>query len=401
AWKIMEEDFMKNQKLFSNAKLRLSYGQTGNNGGGGGLAPLGSQSLLIAGTTNLGDTPVSTFYLSGLANKDLKWERTAEVNIGLDFGFLDNKITGSVDVYNRKNTDIIFKKEIAAVSGFPQGAFTNIGESTNRGIEIGLNTTNVDNGNFKWTTNFNFARNKNTLDKIYGDGKDIFFSINGTNMVHRVGESIGAIYDYEFAGIWQLDQAAEAATYGQQPGQVRVTDINKDGKIDPENDRKVLGQVSPKWTGGITNTINYKDFDFSFFVNISQGNMFKSNFHSNYAWGWQDQPQRTFNGYNVNYWTPENQSNDWNQPGNPGPYGAAIQYKDVSFVKVGYMTLGYRLPATVLEKLKISNLRIYTTVQNPFVFTKYDGWDPESAGRNQFGAAFMSRTFMTGVNLSF
>lgn len=396
AWKMMEESFMQSQKLFSNAKLRLSYGQTGNTGQGGGLAPLGSQSLLGSSATNIGDAAVSTAYLTGLANEDLTWEKTTEMNLGFDFGFLDNKITGSVDVYNRKNTNIIFYTPIPLVTGFA-GTFNNVGESTNKGIEIALNTVNIDKGDFKWTTNFNFASNKNTLDKLYGGQSQITYGIGGTNLIHKVGEPIGAVYDYEFAGIWHLEEATQAAAFGQRPGQVKVTDVNGDGKITTD-DRKVIGQVSPKWTGGITNTLNYKNFDFSFFVNISQGNIFKSNFH---GWSWSDTPTRTFNGFKADYWTPERQSDAWHQPGNGGTYANAEYYKDVSFVKVGYITLGYKLPTGILDKLKISGLRLYATVQNPFVFTKYDGWDPENAGRDQFGAAFMSRTFMTGLNLSF
>ncbi|POY40003.1 TonB-dependent receptor [Flavobacterium alvei] len=399
AWKMMDENFMQKQNVLSNAKLRLSYGQTGNNGQGGGLAPLASESLLGASATNIGDSAISTAYLTGLANENLTWEKTTELNFGFDFGFLNNKITGSIDVYNRKNTNIIFFTPIPLVTGF-SGTFNNVGESTNKGIELGLNTVNIDKGDFKWTTNFNFSSNKNNLDKLYGGQSEIIFNVQGTNLIHKVGESIGSVYDYEAAGIWQLDQVAEAASFGQRPGQVRVTDVNGDGKITPL-DRKIIGQVTPKWTGGITSTMNYKNFDFSFFVNISQGNMYKSNFHSNFTWAWQDTPTRTFNGYNVDYWTPENQSNDWHQPGNGGTYASALYYKDVSFVKVGYITLGYKIPAPVLEKLKIASLRVYGTVQNPFVFSKYDGWDPENAGRDQFGAAFMSRTFMTGLNLSF
>jgi len=147
--------------------------------------------------------------------------------------------------------------------------------------------------------------------------------------------------------------------------------------------------------------MNYKNFDFSFMINTSQGAKMRSNFHRAYAWGWESQPQRTFNGYNIDYWTPESPSNTWNQPGNPGPYGHAIQYRDVSYTKVGFITLGYRFPSPLLDKFKMSNLRIYATVQNPMIFTDYDGWDPENAGRNQWGAAFMSRTIMTGINLSF
>ncbi|WP_308991312.1 TonB-dependent receptor [Mariniflexile litorale] len=398
AWKIMDEDFMQDQQTFSNAKLRLSYGQTGNNGQGGGLVPLASQSLLDNNAVNLGDNSVSTAYVSGLANPDLTWEKTTEINVGIDFGFLNNKINGSIDYYNRKNTDIIFFTPLSAVSGY-DGTFSNVGESSNKGIEIGINTVNVDNENFRWTTNFNFASNKNTLDKLY-QNDEIIFNVGGTNLIHKVGEPIGAVYDYEFAGIWQLDEAAEAATFGQRPGQVRVTDVDESGDI-TSADRKVIGQVTPKWTGGFTNTMNYKNFDFSFLLNISQGNMYRSNFHSNYAWGWQEQPNRTFNGYDVDYWTPENPTNEWYQPGNPGEYGSAAHYKDVSFVKVGYMTLGYKFPSSILDKLKAKSLRIYATVQNPFVITKFDGWDPENAGRDQWGAAFMSRTIMTGINLSF
>ncbi|MFI1742935.1 SusC/RagA family TonB-linked outer membrane protein [Thalassobellus sediminis] len=398
AWKMMDEDFMQNQQTFSNAKLRLSYGQTGNNGQGGGLGPLKSQSLIAASATNLGDSSVSGAYITGIANKDLSWEKTTEINVGFDFGFMNNRINGSIDVYDRQNTDIIFGKELPAVTGFTR-IFENIGESSNKGIEIALNTTIIDKGDFKWTTNLNFASNKNELKKLAKD-QDIFFNVGGTSLIHRVGEPIGAIFDYEFAGIWQLDEEAEAATFGQYPGQVKVTDVNNDGQI-TSDDRKVIGQVTPKWTGGFTSTMNYKNFDFSFMINTSQGAKMRSNFHANYSWGWGNQAQRTFNGYNVDYWTPESPSNTWHQPGNAGPYRNAIQYKDISFTKVGFITLGYKLPSQILEKLKINSLRVYTTVQNPFVFTDYDGWDPENAGRNQWGAAFMSRTIMTGINLSF
>ncbi|MGS2762636.1 SusC/RagA family TonB-linked outer membrane protein [Sinomicrobium sp. M5D2P9] len=400
AWKMIDEDFMQKQQLFSNAKIRLSYGQTGNNGQGGGLGPLLSQSLLNPSAVNLGDASVSTLYLNGLANEDLRWEKTTEINLGLDFGLLKNRIYGSVDLYKRKNTDIIFYKPLSLVTGFP-GIFDNVGESSNKGIEIALNTVNIDSDDFTWTTNFNFASNKNTLDKLYGDVDEMFFNVQGASFIHKVGEAIGSIYDYESDGIWQLDEVDEAAVYGQRPGQVRVKDLNDDGMITPGEDRKIIGNITPKWTGGITSTMNYKNFDFSFFVHISKGNKVRSNFHNGFSFPWDNEPTRTFNGYDVDYWTPENPTNKWYQPGNGGIYQHAIKYRDVSFTKVGYITLGYKLPSTILDKLKLDNLRIYVTAQNPFTFTDYDGWDPENAGRNDWGAAFMSRTLMTGVNLSF
>ncbi|MDO3695635.1 TonB-dependent receptor [Wenyingzhuangia sp. chi5] len=398
AWKMDEEDFMQSQNVLTTSKVRLSYGQTGNNGQGGGLSPLGSQSLLGSSATYINDSALSTAYITGLANENLTWERTTELNLGFDFGFLNNRINGSIDVYNRKNTDIIFQLPLQLVTGY-DNTYKNIGESSNKGIEIGLNSTNINTGDFKWTTNLNFASNKNNLDKLYNNVEEINFNVSGTNLIHKVGESIGSIYDYEFVGIWQLDEAAEAASYGQRPGQVRVKDINNDGQITPE-DRKVIGQVTPKWTGGITNTFDYKDFDFSFFVNISQGNKMMSNFH-NSMYAYDNEPSQAFNGYDTDYWTPTNPTNNWYQPGNGGTYQGAIKYKDISFVKVGYMTLGYSIPSKLLEKFKIGSLRFYTTVQNPFIFTDYDGWDPENAGRNQWGAAFMSRTYMAGLNLNF
>jgi TonB-linked SusC/RagA family outer membrane protein len=400
AWRIVEEDFMSDQNVFSEAKLRLSYGQTGNNGQGGGLTPLGSQSLLVASSTNLGDAAVQTLYINSLANADLTWERTTEVNLGIDFGFLRNRIYGSIDVYNRKNTDIIFFRPLPSVTGFG-GTFDNVGESTNKGIEFGLNTVNFDNSAFKWTTNFNFSLNRNTIDKLYGGLDDIMFTVQGTSLINRVGEPIGSIYNYELDGVWQLDEADEAAKYDQFPGQVKVVDQNDDGQITPEEDRVIIGNVTPIWTGGITSTMNYKNFDFSFFVYTSQGNKIRSNFHNATSFPWDNVPSRVFNGYKIDYWTPTNPTDEWYQPGNGGQYQDVIKYRDVSFTKVGYITLGYTLPGTLLDRLNLGSLRIYATVQDPFIMTDYDGWDPENAGRNDWGAAFMSRTYMAGINLSF
>lgn len=400
AWKMIQEDFMENQSFFSNAKLRLSYGQTGNNGQGGGLKPLGSQSLLGSSATNLGGSSVSTAYVTGLANKDLTWEKTTEVNVGFDFGILTDRVFGSIDIYNRKTTGIIFYTPLPSVTGF-NGTYDNVGESTNQGIEIGLNTVNIDKHDFRWTTNFNFASNKNTIDKLYGDLDEIIFNVSGTNLIHKVGEAIGSIYDYELDGVWQLDEAAEAAQYGQTPGQVRVKDVNNDGEITPDKDRKVFGQVTPKWTGGITSDMNYKNFDFSFSIITSQGNKIFSQFHGNTSFPWDSDPSRLFNGYDVDYWTPTNPINSWYQPGNGGSYQQIIKYKDISYTKVGYITVGYTLPRYVLDKINVGSLRIYTTVQNPFIITPYDGWDPENAGRNSWGAAFMSRTYLAGISLNF
>lgn len=399
AWQLNEESFMQSQNIVSDAKVRLSYGQTGNNGQGGGLGPLKSQSLLASSYTTIGTGAIQTAYITGLANKDLTWERTTEVNLGFDFGILKNRLFGSIDLYNRKTRDIIFYRPVPLVSGF-NGTFENVGEATNKGVEFSLNSVNIEKRDLKWTTNVNFAHNKNTIDKLYGDLEKITFNVQGASLINRVGNAVGSLYDYEFDGIWQLDEKAQAEEYGQKPGQVKVVDQNNDGVIN-DDDRTVIGQVTPKWTGGIANTVNFKNFDFTVFVFTSQGAKMLSNFHSNLSFPYDGQPSRLFNAYDVNYWTPENATNDWYQPGNGGSYQQAIKYKDVSYTKVGYITLGYSLPNSLIDRVGLANLRVYATVQNPMIFTKYDGWDPENAMRNSWGAAFMSRTYMTGLSLNF
>ena len=277
--------------------------------------------------------------------------------MGVDFGFLNNRLTGSVDIYNRNIRDIIFFRPLPTATGF-SGTFDNIGESRNRGIEIGLNAKIIDNDNFKWNTNINFASNRNEIVNLYNNSNEIIFGAQGGTFIHRVGEPTGSLYGYKYDGIWQLDQAEEAATYGQKPGQVRVVDINGDGQITEQGDRTVLGNPLPKWTGGFTSTMNYKDFDFSFFVYTSQGVTISSNFHNARAFSYDGEPARLWNGYDTNYWTPDNPTNNWFQPGNGGPYQQAIKNMDVSFVKVGFMTLGYSLPTRTTEKLGIKRLRL-------------------------------------------
>lgn len=398
AWRISDEGFMQDQNFFGDLKLRLSYGETGNNGSGGGLQPLGSQSLIGNRFTNIGGNVIQTAFVTGLANQNLTWERTKEYNIGLDFGFFQNRVYGSMDLYHRQNTDIIFFRPTPTVTGF-SGVFENVGEASNRGIELMLNSVNIDTRNFKWTTNLNFARNINKITKLYGELDEILFGVQAGSYIHRVGHPVGSIFSWQFDGIWQLDQLEEARSYGQQPGQVRVADINNDGRIDAD-DRTILGANMPDWTGGIGNTLAYKSFDFTFFVHTLQGAVSPSYFHISHSGGFDATPAR-FNSLKTNYWTPDNPSNEWYQPSNNGPYAEALTYHDVSFVKVGYITLGYTFNQNLLDALRVGSLRFYLTAQNPFTFTSYEGWDPENAARNSWGAAFMSRTLIGGLNVKF
>jgi TonB-dependent starch-binding outer membrane protein SusC len=399
AWRISEASFFKANPFVSNLKMRLSYGVTGNTGTGGGLRPLGSQSNIGFGFTNLGDAPAQTAYVIGLSNQELTWEKTAEINLGVDYGFVSNRINGSIDLYERTTYDLILPREIPALSGY-RSVFMNVGEVKNKGIEMALNTVNVSSPDFKWHTSLNFAKNTNKLTELYDGLAELpSFSPNGGSYIHRVGEPVGAIYGYKFIGIWQMNELEQAQSFGQQPGQVRVKDIVSDGVINDE-DRTIIGSLQPDWTGGIVNTLSYKNIDFSVFVYTRQGVMAHSWFHRSHAWDGDRAPGR-FNGLKTNYWTPDNPSNEWFQPGNGGPYQDALLYQNVSYTRIGYLTLGFTFPKSLVNNMGIRNFRVYATAQNPFTFTSYDGWDPETAARNTYRASFLSRTLLAGVNVRF
>ncbi|MDN5205635.1 TonB-dependent receptor [Fulvivirgaceae bacterium BMA10] len=388
AWRIGDEDFLADQNVISDLKLRLSYGEAGNNS----VAPYSSQSLIGNSFYVFGGDVVTTANVTSLVNPDLTWEITKEVNVGLDYAFFNNRIFGSLDIYNRKSEGLIFARQLPNVSGFGS-IIENVGSVRNKGVEVNLNSIIVDNGTLKWSTSLNFATNTNEILEINGNGQDDV----GSRLF--IGEPVNIEYDYVWDGIWQTDESDEAESFGQLPGQVRVRDLDNNGVIN-DQDRAIIGNNLPDWTGGLTNTLSYKDFDFTIFAYTRQGSTVSSYFHRSHAWDQDNRPAR-FNGLRTNYWTPTNPSNEFYQPGNGGPYRSVVRYQDVSFVRVGYITLGYNFPTEFLQKFGLNSFRFYLTAQNPFTFTDYEGWDPETAEQNTWGSAFLSRTFLAGINVKF
>lgn len=210
-----------------------------------------------------------------------------------------------------------------------------------------------------------------------------------------IGKPVRVNYDYQFDGIWQQDEATLAAQYGQTPGQVKVKDVNDDGVIDAQ-DRKIIGQQTPKWSGSITNTLEYKNWDFSLYVYTRQGQQLNSSFVASFM-----SLDGNYNNVNVDYWTESNPSNKYPKPGNKGKYFGTYQYRDISFVRVGNISLGYSIPKEILSRWQVSKLRIYGSVTNPFTFTSYPGYDPEWADQNTWGEATGYATYLLGVNLQF
>ncbi|CAH8281422.1 TonB-linked SusC/RagA family outer membrane protein [Mariniflexile fucanivorans] len=389
AWKASEESFLQDTNWLSNLKLRLSYGESGNKGS---VEPYDTLAYLEGSGYVFGDTHTNGVKVIGLPNYDLTWERSKEFNIGLDLAVLENRIRLGLELYNKKTVDAILDKTLSSITGY-SGAVGNFGSVRNSGVEITLNTVNIQTNNFKWTTNLNYARNKNEILELDGLDKIPY----GNHGVRQVGKPVDAIYARQIEGIWQLDEAAAAYAFdGSYPGMYKYKDIDGNGKGD-NNDKTVIGQLSPDWIGGMTNTFTYKNFDFSVQMYTRQGSYGHSEFYNNFV-PWQNDVSK-FNKVDLDYWTPNNP--DAKYPAlNYGRTGDNY-YTSYDFVKIGNIGLGYQFSKPMLEKLKMSSLRLTLDIQNPFTFTDYAGPDPETGMQNTYNAGYMMKTVLFGLKLSY
>lgn len=386
AWRITEENFMRNVNTLDNLKLRLSYGVSGNNGVGAySSAQTVGNSKYIFGNENV----YNSAWITGFENNTLTWETTAEVNLGLDFSLFNYRLNGTVDLYNRRTSNIIMDRVMSIMTGY-DNVTDNVGKVDNRGIELSLNTVNIKTKDFTWSTTLNFTTNQNKIVSL-NDG-----STEDKSNGWFVGKSIGAVYTYKFLGFWQQDEAEEAAKYGLMPGSIKVEDKDQNYVLDNE-DKEVVGSIFPTWTGGITNNFTYKNFDLSFFIQTRQGQYSYSQFHRSHSMGDREE----FNVIKLNYWTPENPTGTWYHPGVAVGEWGAVGYMKTSYTKVGYITVGYTLPKPALEKIGLTKLRIYASCNNPFIFTNYEGWDPETASENSYTQYPMVRSFLLGLNMTF
>jgi len=410
AWKISQEEFMSDVTWINNMKLRLSTGRVGNAAASAYLYPYVTQSTIGQTEYNFGGSNANGFAPSILANKDLSWEKTTEYDAGLDMDIFRGRISMQLDYYNKTAHGLLGNELIPPENGFG-GVTTNLGTVRNRGIEVGINSTNIKTDNFTWTSNLNYSHNHNAILNIYGPG-------NNTNNVGNqqfIGYPVSVVYAYKIIGVWQQNEAAEAAKYGQIPGQYKIQDITTSGlntgiptaaNLAPDgvinsNDRQILGSSIPTWFGGITNNFKYRNFDFSIVVYTRQGTFQQSTFLVQEMDG--DQTRARFNAFERSYWTPTNPSNTWANEAREqdGATRGISEYSNSSYTKISNMTLGYTLSPSTVKSLGIKSLRVYVDAFNPFIFTKFVGWDPENPSANSFGNAdFRTRTFMLGVNVS-
>jgi TonB-dependent starch-binding outer membrane protein SusC len=385
AWVASEESFLKDKGLY--LKLRLSYGENGNQGIGryASLSRLGTRYYVYGSTTAIG------IYPSTLGNADLAWEKTASYNLGADFGFLKNRITGSLDVYTANTTDVLVQRQLPTAAGYTS-VWTNIGGIRNKGIELNMKSVNLE-GALTWQSSLTFSLNRDKITKLYGGDKD-----NDVGNAWFVGESISAIYDYQMAGgVWTEDEFFNGKVLsGWYPGQFRYVDQNKDGAIDPTNDRKVIGYKAPSYRFSIGNTLTYKNFALSVFVNSIQGG--KHYYMADNATminPLYEFPERKNNSAINAYWRPDAPTTN-----TTGIYNIPLRqsgiYQNRSFVRLQDVTLTYTLGKSALNTLKIQSAQVYLSSKNPYVWTKWQGWDPE-IGVSDIP---LMRNFIVGLRLT-
>ncbi len=411
AWRLIEEDFIKDMNLFSNLKARVSYGVTGNQE----IGLYESLPTLTNTTYTFGRSLVTGFYPNKIPNPDLRWEKTSQFDVGLDFGFWDERLRFTTDYYLKNTTDLIYDVAVPYVSGF-SSSLQNIGSLQNQGLELSIESDIFTKGDFRWTSAFNISFNRNKITELGGeDYKDVGGGDGHlkTGSVHRliVGEPIGLFYGYVFDGIFQDQAALDAGPKSPTNwiGGRRYVDFGgpngePDGEVNATYDRTVIGDPNPDFFGGFTNTFFYKGFELNLFMQYSYGNDI-----FNYNAIELELPSGGQNVYAdlVNRWTPENPSDVYPvATTNRSAVFSDAYIEDGSYLKVKTLTLAYTFPQ--LNSQKISGLKLYLTAQNLLTFTEYSGYDPEVSYRGatnlelgeDFGGYPQSRTFMVGAKLN-
>jgi TonB-linked SusC/RagA family outer membrane protein len=398
-WNIHQEEFMSGAYFVNNLKLRATYGVAGN----ASVPAYGTQSGVVTQTAVIGSTPVTVSNFKETAgNLNVGWEKTATANLGLDFALFKSRVYGTIDVYKAKTTDILFRRPLPPSSGFAN-MWQNLGTSENEGIEAALTTVNMNKGNFRWTTTVTFTMAREKLTSLITD-KDITDKENNSLLN---GYPVKSWWGYKKIGIWQegenKDSAMKNGNYTYVPGDIKVEDRDGNGVIDI-NDRGFVGADVPKWFGGLQNTFTYKGLELSVYLVARYGQIINAEFIAGrYNVGGGG------NGLaDLDYWTPENPTNDmprpragrtYNDPGYTGSY--SLNFIDGSFWKLKTVTLAYTLPAQISRRVFTDRVRIYATGNNILTQAKnklLKSYDPERGGSEN---SPLTRQFVFGANIDF
>ena len=431
AWNITEEKFMRPVLFLSTGKLRLSWGQTGNNRVTD-YAYLSSLKTPVNVSYSFDNkTPLQGLLKENMGNMNLKWETTEQWNLGLDLGFLRDRILFTADFYHKVTRDLLLNAEVPYTSGY-ETIYKNVGSIMNRGMEFSLSTVNIKRRNFTWTTDFNISFNQNRILSLEENKQNHFsfveFESNYNNeplYLTQVGRSTGMFYGYIFDGVYQYSDFDRTAsgTYilkndvpsnGNdrstiQPGDIKYRDLNGDGTVD-DYDRTIIGRGLPIHTGGITNTFKWKGLTLSAFFQWSYGNNI---LNANRLIFEGNTTALTFANQFASYidrWSPENQTNKNFRAGGQGPLGrySTRVLEDGSYLRLKNLTISYDISSKALKKAGIRTLNVYLTGHNLWTLTKYTGFDPEVSTRNSiltpgfdFSSYPMSRSVLLGLKVTF
>nr|WP_315153120.1 TonB-dependent receptor [uncultured Flavobacterium sp.] len=400
AWRVDREEFLKNVTWINDFKVRLGVGSTGNSSVDpystkGDVSkiflPFNGQPNGVGYTTN---EPYYTNSQTAMANPELGWEKTTQYNLGLDFGFLNNRISATIDVYKSNTSDLIMNMKIPTLTGFPS-IYTNVGKSSNQGVEVTLNATPVQTaGGFVWETSLNGAWQKDQIDELAYGKNDM------VDNAWFIGESINVRYGYDNLGMWQdtPEDIAEMAKWNANgekfaPGKVRPQDQNGDYKMTAV-DRVVLGNSNPNWTMGWDNTFSYKSFELGVNLYGRMGYM--------ESLGGQAMTARA-NQIETDYWRPDNTGAEFQKPilgqassGSQDAYSGLLGFQEAAYLNIQYISLGYNLPKDLCTHMGFSNLKLYSQLVNPgSIYQSLDWYNFDT------NSTYYNRSFVFGVEFGF
>lgn len=392
AWRIKQEEFLKNVDFVSDLKLRLSYGQVGNQA----ISPYTTLGLATRYLTEFGEeTAIGYLPNTELTNPNLRWETSASTNIGLDFGFFNNRLNGALELYDTQTTDLLVRRSLPTTSGYGS-QLVNLGHVQNRGVELAINTVAIEKQDFRWNVGVNFTLNRNKIKKIDGRLDAVGNPANDLNNNWFIGESMNVYYDYQFDGIWQLDDdIANSHMSAATPGSIRVKDMNGDNTVSVD-DREII-QRDPKFIASFITGFDYKNFSLSMDIYYLNGGYFYNSYLTSFENGGDLTGKR--NGLRRNYWTINNPSNETPAPNfiQQPAFLNSLAYEKADYLRLRNISLGYTFQEHVAKRIGVENLRLFSTISNIWAWTEVQGYGPEQNP----GAYPEPRTWLFGLNFSF
>lgn len=387
AWRLDQETFLNGVTWIDQLKLRLGFGTVGNS-----AVDLYSTKGAITQLSLPFGTGTETGYTlaNSVPNPDLGWETTTQYNLAIDFAVLKGRVSGTIEAYRSKTSDLLLTVALPSVTGYTT-TIANVGETSNRGIDLTINANLLNKSDFSWDISATAAWQRDEIESLMNGKEDMVAN------TWFIGESIGVIYDYEKIGIWQdtpqdLEEIAKFNANGSQfaPGKIKVKDQNNDYRIEGNYDRVILGNTRPRWTLGLTNTLSYKGIELSMFVT---GRLkYKAGVGEGLTGMYGDQRK-------LDYWTPDNTDAEYQRPFMSEAGGdtyAFTYYKDDSWIKIRNISLGYMLPSSLLEKVKINSIRVFAQVQNAGML-----WSNNKFRDSEYNSLYYNRGYVFGINVGF